>query len=191
MRVRCEAYLPRMHYLVHPLAGKLSPEVADEVARQVINHFVGSQRMTTQNDMLVSGMFGIVEICAYIFVGHCEPFIPRANDFFLARMGVLSAYSAEGIVGLCVDKVDAFGRKRVTYIIIEGVAVKVSMNARDDDQYGVGLLFCFKKGSVKQNASLRFNFQVFHLLQVHSLQHASIWWRNAKSDCQSTLQTGH
>ena len=37
MRVRCEAYLPRMHYLVHPLAGKLSPEVADEVARLVLH----------------------------------------------------------------------------------------------------------------------------------------------------------
>jgi len=45
--------------------------------------------------------------------------------------------SPESIVRLGIDEVYAVSRQRVTYIIIEWVAIEVTVNARDTDQYGI------------------------------------------------------
>lgn len=57
--------------------------------------------------------------------------------------------SPESIVRLGIDEVYAVSRQRVTYIIIERVAVEIAVNARDADQYRISQAAITEQNSVK------------------------------------------
>ena len=57
--------------------------------------------------------------------------------------------SPESFVRLGIDEVYAVSRQRVTYIIIERVAVEIAVNARDADQYRISQAAITEQNSVK------------------------------------------
>ena len=95
------------------------------MAREVVDDLVGAQRVTSQDDVAVALLSGIVEVGLDVLVGQCKTLVPRADDFLAAGVGVYGADGSEGVVGLGVDEVDARGGECVADVVVEGVRVEV------------------------------------------------------------------
>ena len=95
------------------------------VAREVVDDLVGSQRVTSQDNVAVALPGGVVKVGLDVLVGQRETLVPRADDFLATRVGVHGSNGSEGIVGLGVDEVDACGGERVADVVVEGVRVEV------------------------------------------------------------------
>ena len=73
---------------------------------QIVDHFVGSQRVSGEDDMLISFFACPGQISINIFIRVRETLVPGTDDFFLSGINIYGFNLPEGIIGLGIDEVD-------------------------------------------------------------------------------------
>ena len=107
------------------------------VPGEVVDHLVGAKRVSGQDDMFITFVLSKVQISLNILIGIGKAFVPGTDQFLLAGTNIDGADLPKGVVGLGIDDIDAAGIERITDVVIEGIGVKVAMDACDGDHHCV------------------------------------------------------
>ena len=91
------------------------------VMGQVVNHFVGSARMTCKDNMFISFFACPGQVSIDIFIRIGETFIPGADGLFLTGINIYSFNLSKCVIGLGIDEINvsAVTRKMLRIFLVE------------------------------------------------------------------------